>query len=57
MASESASARSSNPNVKFLDSKQAYVRAMNADGLAIIEGTGKPSLSIPFSQLTEGKKI
>lgn len=39
MATE-ASARSKSEKVKFLDSKQAYVRAMNSDGLTIIEGTG-----------------
>ncbi|KIW00208.1 uncharacterized protein PV09_08248 [Verruconis gallopava] len=39
MASEESSARSKSEKVKFLDSKQAYVRAMNADGLTVIEGT------------------
>lgn len=36
---EGSSARSKSGKVKFLDSKQAYVRAMNADGVTVIEGT------------------
>ena len=38
---EGSSARSKSGKVKFLDSKQAYVRAMNADGVTVIEGTGE----------------
>lgn len=46
----SSDARSKSEKVKFLDSKQAYVRAMNADGLTIIEGTG--TLGSIYSPMT-----
>lgn len=38
--SEPALAAPALTKIKILDSKQAYVRAMNANGLTVIEGTG-----------------
>jgi hypothetical protein len=40
MATTEAATKSKSEHVGFLDSKQAYVRAMNADGVTVIEGTG-----------------
>lgn len=57
MASEGSSARPKSDKVKFLDSKQAYVRAMNADGVTVIEGTGKSASSIHNCQLTTAQQL
>ena len=41
MSNSDVTARPKSEKVKFLDSRQAYVRAMNAEGVTVIEGTGE----------------
>lgn len=57
MASKESSARSKSNKVKFLDSKQAYVRAMNADGVTVIEGIGMTASLIRCNQMIIGQQL